>query len=53
VIKRIADMTEKMTVAGLAVGMFQDNSYGIVVGLFFLTICLYLTAVTGKEEGRK
>ncbi|GHV22765.1 hypothetical protein AGMMS49959_14180 [Planctomycetales bacterium] len=42
-----------MTVAGLAVGMFQGNSYGIAVGLLGLAICLGLTYVIGKKEGRK
>lgn len=45
--KRIADWFEKMSVAGMAVGLFQGKYYGIVIGLALLGVSLYLT----KKEG--
>ena len=36
VVKRIADVLEKLGVAGLAVGIFQGNNIGTVVGIAFV-----------------
>ncbi len=41
--KRIADIMEKLCVASLAVGIFQDKTYGIFIGLFFLAATLEMT----------
>lgn len=42
-VKRIADIYEKVGVAGLALGLFQYNFQGTLIGLGFLTISLLLT----------
>lgn len=42
-VKRIADIYEKVGVAGLALGLFQYNFQGALIGLGFLTISLLLT----------
>lgn len=41
--KRIADIVEKLGVAGLALGIYQGNVYGACVGMVLLLYCLYLT----------
>ena len=41
--KRIADIMEKLGVAGLAVGLFQSNFFGWAVGTLCIGYCLYLT----------
>jgi hypothetical protein len=41
--KRIADIMEKLGVAGLAVGLFQSAAFGYAIGLLCLAYCLYLT----------
>ena len=41
--KRIADWLEKVSVAALAVGLFQNNGWGIVVATAALCGCMWLT----------
>jgi len=41
--KRLADWFEKMSVAGMAVGLFQGQYYGVIVGFALLGVSLYLT----------
>ena len=41
--KRIADIMEKLGVAGLAVGLFQGAAVGYAIGLLCIAYCLYLT----------
>lgn len=45
-LKRIADLLEKIGVASLAVGLFQDNSKGFYIAVICILACLLLT----KEE---
>ena len=42
-VKRIADIYEKVGVAGLALGLFQYNFQGVLIGLGFLAVSLLLT----------
>lgn len=42
-VKRIADIYEKVGVAGLALGLFQYNFQGALIGLGFLAVSLLLT----------
>ena len=46
-VKRIADWLEKMSVAAMAVGIFQGVWYGILLGVACFMASLYLT----KKEG--
>ena len=41
--KRFADWLEKVSVAALAVGLFQNNGWGIVVATAALRGCMWLT----------
>jgi hypothetical protein len=41
--KRIADIMEKLGVAGLAVGLFQDSIFGYIAGSVCIAYCLLLT----------
>jgi hypothetical protein len=41
--QRIADILEKLGVAGLAVGLFQGAFLGYAIGLLCIVYCLYLT----------
>ena len=41
--KRIADWLEKMSVAALAVGVFQGRALGVLIGAASLVISLWLT----------
>ncbi len=45
-LKRIADILEKIGVASLAVGLFQNNDSG----LYIAVICLTLSLIFTKEE---
>ncbi|GAB1410280.1 hypothetical protein MASR1M90_14340 [Desulfovibrionales bacterium] len=45
--KRLADWFEKMSVAGMAVGLFQGKYYGIIIGVALLIVSLYLTQKEG------
>jgi len=45
-LKRIADMLEKIGVASLAVGLFQNNDNGLYIAVACLTLSLIFT----KEE---
>jgi hypothetical protein len=42
-IKRIADFLEKLAVAGIALGIFQDNYSGIAPAVAFFAVSLVLT----------
>ena len=42
-IKRIADFLEKLAVAGIALGIFQENYSGIAPAVAFFFISLTLT----------
>lgn len=42
-IKRMTDSLEKLGVAGIALGLFQANSTGLLGGLFFLGVSIALT----------
>jgi hypothetical protein len=46
-LKRHADWLEKMSVAALAVGLFQSSVTGILVGIACYLGCLYLTRKMG------
>jgi hypothetical protein len=41
--KRIADIMEKLGVAGLAVGLFRGEPIGYIIGALCIAYCLYLT----------
>jgi hypothetical protein len=48
--KRFADWLEKVSVAALAVGLFQNNGWGIVVATAALCGCMWLTKrLEGKQ----
>ena len=49
-VKRLADWMEKVSVAALAVGLFQGRVLGIIVAAVFFGGCLVLTK---KMEGRR
>ena len=42
-IKRIADIMEKLGVASLAIGLFQDKYVGVWLGVVCLVLALTLT----------
>lgn len=46
--KRIADTYEKLGVAGLAVGLFQDVTLGQIVGLLCIAVSLLITYLLEK-----
>ena len=46
-IKRLADWLEKMSVAALAVGLFQQNGWGLIIGAAAFGGCMYLTHKAG------
>ena len=46
-LKRHADWLEKMSVAALAIGLFQGNTFGVIVGIACYLGCLYLTRKMG------
>lgn len=48
-IKRIADWLEKVSVASFAVGVFQENQYGLVLAAVMLLTSLFLTS-SSKEK---
>jgi hypothetical protein len=41
--KRVADFLEKLAVAGIALGVFQDNYSGILPAIAFFMVSLVLT----------
>lgn len=45
--KRLADWFEKMSVAGMAVGLFQGKYYGIIISVALLAVSPYLTQKEG------
>ena len=47
---RIADWMEKMSVASLAVGIFQNKALGVVIGIAFLGMTLYMTRRLENEQ---
>ncbi|NCD17936.1 MAG: hypothetical protein EOL91_11645 [Actinobacteria bacterium] len=48
-IKRTADWLEKISVASMAVGIFQNKIFGIILGTATIIFCYYLTVVGGKK----
>ena len=49
-LKRIADMLEKFTVASLAIGLYKEGDTAAVVGGIVLCIlCLILTRLEGQR----
>ena len=44
VVKRISDALEKLSIASLAVGIFQGQQLGVWLGLLFFFASLALTA---------
>jgi len=42
-IKRIADFLEKLAVAGIALGIFQEKSSGMGLAIMFFVVSLMLT----------
>jgi len=40
--KRIADIMDKLGVAGLAVGLFRGEPIGYIIGALCIAYCLYL-----------
>ena len=42
-VKRSADILEKMSIASLAVGIFQSQAIGVWIGLGCLAVCMVLT----------
>ena len=42
-IKRLADILEKLGIAGAAIGLFQGNPKGLWLGLALLVVSLLLT----------
>jgi len=42
-IRRVTDIMEKLGVACLAVGLFQDKQIGVWLGLGFLLVSILLT----------
>ncbi|MDR2800840.1 MAG: hypothetical protein LBB52_06200 [Desulfovibrio sp.] len=52
-LKRIADWLEKVSVAALAVGLFQGQGWGLWIALGCLAASLWMTENIGRMEGRK
>jgi len=48
--KRFADWLEKVSVAALAVGLFQGNGWGIVVAALALGWCMWITKRMGDDQ---
>ncbi|SDF69305.1 hypothetical protein SAMN05192586_110106 [Desulfovibrio legallii] len=48
-VKRLADWLEKMSVASMAVGLFQGVGYGVFLGLACFAASLYLTKKGGQQ----
>lgn len=42
-IKRLTDALEKLGVAGVALGLFQSNTTGLLGGLVFIALSIVLT----------
>ena len=42
-IKRLTDALEKLGVAGVALGLFQSNTAGLLGGLVFIALSIVLT----------
>lgn len=49
IVKRTADWLEKMSVAAMAVGIFQFNFYGLGLGIACYIGSLYLSKKTAGE----
>jgi hypothetical protein len=48
--KRVADWLEKMSVAALAVGIFQGQVLGVLIASVFLGLSLWLTHRMEKKQ---
>ncbi|MDR1660667.1 MAG: hypothetical protein LBR94_10120 [Desulfovibrio sp.] len=42
-LKRLTDILEKLGVASLAIGVFQDSQLGLWMGIGFLVVSIFLT----------
>ncbi|MDR1684993.1 MAG: hypothetical protein LBR82_00880 [Desulfovibrio sp.] len=42
-VKRVADFLEKLSVAGIALGIFQDNYSGLWLAIMFFVVSIILT----------
>ena len=42
-LKRLTDILEKLGVASLAIGVFQDKQLGLLMGIAFLAVAILLT----------
>lgn len=49
-LKRTADWLEKMSVAAMAVSIFQGNNYGVVLGVACFFGSLYITRKIGGNR---
>ena len=49
-VKRLADWLEKMSVASLAVGLFQGSGWGIAVAAVAFFWCMFLTKRIGGGQ---
>ena len=48
-IKRSSDFLEKMSIASFAVGIFQSQMIGILLGTLCITVCGFLTYFLERE----
>ncbi len=49
ILKRTADVLEKLAVGSMLVGLFQGKSVGIGIGLIFLVMSYIFTALEAKS----
>ncbi|GHV04856.1 hypothetical protein AGMMS50229_07000 [Campylobacterota bacterium] len=52
VLKRLADWLEKISVAGLAVGLFQLNTAGVITGVLAFCGTMLLTHHIHKKDAK-
>jgi hypothetical protein len=48
-LKRVADWLEKMSVAAMAVGLFQGRLLGVFIGILTFLVSLALTKMSGGK----
>ncbi len=49
ILKRTADVLEKISIAGIALGMFQDKTEGVWLAGVFLALSYVFTAWEAKK----
>ena len=49
ILKRTADVLENIAIAGIALGMFQDNTEGVWLAGVFLALSYVFTAWEAKK----